>query len=216
MDLTTRRMALMARVESGGRLPAEYQEVEYLEATGTQAFFTDVPIQDGLTVDSVQTIASGNDSYLFGGHSGKGFQCCFNGSWVNNIQSAYAGYYEWGSPVTMDNTTIYHIVLTQENGIQTGYKNDVQVLNGTKSTTSDTSAGAAAALFAQRGSNGAISLFYKGKVYSLKVLKGAELLANYVPCYRKEDFKPGMYDLVTGNFYINQGTGEFLYGANVN
>ena len=211
----TRRRALLAMVESGGRLPAEYQEVEYLEATGTQAFFTDVPIQDNLTVDSVQTF-NGGDTYLFGGYSGKGFQCSFNGSWSNYIQSAYVGYYEWGSPITTDNTTIYHVVLTQENGIQTGYKNDVQVLNGTKSTTSDTSAGATAAMFGQRGSNGRFGLFYKGKVYSCKVSKGNELLADYVPCYRKQDTKPGMYDLVTGNFYVNQGTDEFLYGANVN
>ena len=32
----TRRRSLMARAESGGRLPVVYQEVEYLESTGTQ------------------------------------------------------------------------------------------------------------------------------------------------------------------------------------
>ena len=42
------------------------------------------------------------------------------------------------------------------------------------------------------------------------------LVANYIPCRRKSDSKPGMYDLVTRNFYVNQGTGEFLYGADVN
>ena len=35
------------------------------------------------------------------------------------------------------------------------------------------------------------------------------------PCYRKSDNKPGLYDLVSGTFYVNQGSGEFTVGANV-
>lgn len=34
----------------------------------------------------------------------------------------------------------------------------------------------------------------------------------YYPCYRKSDNKPGMYDIVSGQFFTNQGTGEFLTG----
>ena len=38
-----------------------------------------------------------------------------------------------------------------------------------------------------------------------------EILFNGIPCYRKSDNKPGLYDTVTKEFYTNQGTGEFLY-----
>lgn len=34
-------------------------------------------------------------------------------------------------------------------------------------------------------------------------------LRNMLPCVRKSDGKPGMYDLVSGNFFVNIGTGEF-------
>ena len=208
------RQAMMSQTQREPRLPAEYQEVEYIEATGTQAFFTDVPIQDNLTVDSVQTF-NGGDSYLFGGRNGKGLQASFNGYYASRLQSSYSGYYMWGN-VSPDNQTIYHVVLTQKNAEQIGILNGRQVLSGTRTTTGDTSAGDTAAMFGRRDSNGSIGLFYIGKVYSCKVSKGNDLLADYVPCYRKQDTKPGMYDLVTGNFYVNQGTGEFLYGANVN
>lgn len=197
------------------RLPPEYQEVEYLEATGTQAFFTDVPIQDNLTVDSVQTF-SGGDNYLFGGHSGKGLQSCFNGYWFSRLQNAYAGYYHWAlAHISANNTTIYHVVSTQRNGYQSGHLNGELLLNNTKTITADTSAGETAVAFGQRVTSGTINQWYRGKVYSLKVSKDGVQLADYVPCYRKQDTKPGMYDLVTGNFYVNQGTGEFLVGPDV-
>ena len=191
-------------------LPYEYQEVEYLEATGTQAFFTDVPIQDGLTVDSIQTF-NGGDTYLFGGHNGKGLQASFNGQYAGQVQSSYSGYYFFGN-VNNGNNTIYHIVLTQKNGEQIGVLNGSQVLSGTHATSGDTSAGATAALFGQRGSSGELGLFYKGRLYRCKVSKDGIQLADYVPCYRRSDNKPGMYDFVSGTFYTNQGEGEFLVG----
>lgn len=38
----------------------------------------------------------------------------------------------------------------------------------------------------------------------------------FIPCYRKEDNVAGMYDLVSGEFYTNAGTGEFIVGPDVN
>jgi hypothetical protein len=32
------------------------------------------------------------------------------------------------------------------------------------------------------------------------------------PALRKSDNKPGMYDRITKQFFVNQGTGEFNYG----
>lgn len=39
--------------------------------------------------------------------------------------------------------------------------------------------------------------------------------ANLIPCCRKSDNKPGMYDTVSGEFFTNQGTGEFICGPDV-
>lgn len=52
------------------------------------------------------------------------------------------------------------------------------------------------------------------RIYSfyLKNHSTGEVIQNLVPCYRKSDNKPGMYDTVTNAFLTNQGEGEFTAG----
>ena len=38
---------------------------------------------------------------------------------------------------------------------------------------------------------------------------------DFVTCYRKSDNKPGLYDIVEGKFYTNQGTGDFVKGPDI-
>ena len=196
----------------GVRLPAEYQEVEYIESKGAQYFFTDIPIQDNLTVDSVQTF-NGGDTYLFGGYTDTGFRICFNGYYASHLQSSYNGYYSWGS-VNPDNTTKYHVVQTQKYGMQIGYVDGTQKLSSARTGMTPSGSGYCVA-FGQRQQAGTVNEKYYGKVYSLKVLQDTKLLANYIPCYRKSDGEIGMYDLVLQKFYTNEGTGVFLKGNDV-
>ena len=57
------------------------------------------------------------------------------------------------------------------------------------------------------------------KLYSLKIYTGGTKVNNsimvrdFVPCYRKADRVSGLYDTVSGKFFENQGTGEFLIGG---
>ena len=44
---------------------------------------------------------------------------------------------------------------------------------------------------------------------------GDNLIREYIPCYRKSDGKIGMYDMASGQFFTNAGTGEFLKGEDV-
>lgn len=53
------------------------------------------------------------------------------------------------------------------------------------------------------------------RVYECKIWESEELIRDFIPCYRKTDNKPGMYDMINGIFYINQGTGEFIMGPEV-
>ena len=47
-------------------------------------------------------------------------------------------------------------------------------------------------------------------LYSLKIDGANGPVLNLVPCVRKSDSKPGMYDTVSKTFYTNAGTGEFI------
>ena len=64
---------------------------------------------------------------------------------------------------------------------------------------------------------------FLGAIYSAKYYDSDVLVRDFVPCYRKIDNKPGMYDLCgsicplsNSPFYINAGNGEFLVGPDVN
>ena len=52
---------------------------------------------------------------------------------------------------------------------------------------------------------------FAGKILGFQAERSAETIRNLVPALRSSDGKPGMFDTVSKNFYVNQGTGEFLY-----
>lgn len=53
------------------------------------------------------------------------------------------------------------------------------------------------------------------RLFSFKVYREGHLHIDLVPCYRTSDRVAGMYDIVNDVFYTNAGTGEFLVGADV-
>lgn len=53
------------------------------------------------------------------------------------------------------------------------------------------------------------------KLYSCKIYDNNTLVRDFVPCFRDSDREVGLYDLVNGVFYTNQGTGVFTYGSTV-
>lgn len=202
-------------VQINWKLPDEYQEVEFITANGNQYFWSDVLIQDGLTVDAKQSF-NGGDSYLFGGHADNtgNNRCAYNGMYNQRVQSAYPSYFLTGA-VTSDGT-VFHIITTFKEGHRTIYIDGVNVMDDSRGTAVQET-GKYCVVFGQRSKGddmpGTVSNTYRGSLYSLKVSKNSVLLADYVPCYRKADSKPGMYDLVTGTFYVNQGTGnDFTVG----
>lgn len=54
------------------------------------------------------------------------------------------------------------------------------------------------------------------RVYECYITRNGETIRHFFPCYRKADHEAGMYDIVNGVFYTNQGTGEFIVGHDVN
>lgn len=52
---------------------------------------------------------------------------------------------------------------------------------------------------------------FDGKIFGFQAGRSGETILNLVPALRSIDGKPGMIDTVSKKFYVNQGTGEFLY-----
>ena len=59
------------------------------------------------------------------------------------------------------------------------------------------------------------STFVKTKFYNSKIYDNGVLERNFIPCYRKSDGVIGLYDMVYGEFYTNQGSGSFIKGSDV-
>lgn len=186
------------------RLPAEYDEVEYLEFTGSQYIDTGFKPNNNTKVETIvweeknltkQTRYSAKIDY----HKG---QFSFH---TDNAGYTYVGF---GSKLDAANLPSFGSYVTIE------HSKDGFYLNGQlhKSIPPDTVFSSTSTLLI--GKETTYSYPYAGRIKNyFRIFENNVLVRNFIPCYRKSDNKPGMYDLVSGQFFVNQGTGDdFLYG----
>lgn len=209
------RRKLMAKMQSGGgQLPDEYQEVEYLESSGGQYIVTDIPQKSGFRAKyEIEIISHINDTQqIFAALNVNG----------NAIYYPYASsgkwYYGYGVAKNTGVSVVAHNRYTIDAvlavGEQTVKVDDVIIASGTN--TLNINLAHTMHLFASNNVQNPRYAYARIYNFTVENSQANRLVANYIPCRRKSDSKPGMYDLVTRNFYVNQGTGEFLYGADVN
>lgn len=53
------------------------------------------------------------------------------------------------------------------------------------------------------------------RIYACKLHDNGTLVRDFVPCYRKSDNVPGLWDKVENRFFMNAGSGSFTVGQNV-
>lgn len=211
----------------GGGLPAEYQQVEYLWSpypgstyikTGfvpNQRFKTVVRVQYrsqvGLVACGSWNGTSGNvqqTSYgVFSGSQSRNYY------YYQNPRSDFSGYdaVNFAPYVNSEDVTL------TEDWITPLYKAEKSDATYT-STPNDyfpTFNNNEFFLFArnQRGdplNRGSIKIYW-AKFYD----SSNTLVRDYIPCYRKSDNKPGMYDLVNNTFNVSANSYEFTLGNNV-
>lgn len=52
-------------------------------------------------------------------------------------------------------------------------------------------------------------------IYGARLSQDAEIVREYIPCYRKSDGEIGLYETFTGQFVTNAGTGTLTKGADI-
>ena len=193
------------------RIPLEYQEVEYLESTGTQYIDLDfgfLPTDEIEIVCSINT-SNGSDKFMVAPSVWNNNNNRFGiGGIYNGVYCVGYGYSTTGNTRLLPNT--------QNDGnihkwIYSNRSYSIPELELSKDVSGIT--------FVAETKN--LKLFYgynsnaKGKIayYRHKKADGTEV--NFIPCYRKSDNEPGMYDTVSGTFYTNSGSGTFLVGNDV-
>lgn len=193
-----------------GLLPPGYRQIEYLECSGTQYITSNyIPSVDNVEVTWEYAFTANQvyDNMLWGAVGGTDYktwqaELYNNSSWyvgigVKQFRALLTGY---GS--SLNTKYMAHVDA------------DALTIDGKSATPNSNRTGANSkkiSIFAWTNSSGTGELRNRGcRIYSLEFKENGVVSANFVPCVRKSDSKPGMYDTVSGTFYTNDGTGEFI------
>ena len=213
--LNTFTLLVINNISYQWKLPDEYQEVEYIESTGTQYIDTGIVanLETSWDVDFSDFDNNENTYAGFGGQYDSTKKSIINIGKNRNTTSVYCSFgnqYDKINYITDGWTTrlTFHIDKNgvKENGVVKGTFSDTITFDEIDTLT--------LTLFA-RNSDGIIGRFAKMKLYSSVIKNNETVVSNLIPCYRKSDNEIGMYDTVSQTFYTNQGTGTFLKGEDV-
>jgi len=197
---------------AGGRLPAEFTELAYIESTGTQYIDTGVKPTNKTRWELDVEFSTGTIPSTY---------------WYNGV------YNNGSSARRFDIALSPNIFINAGASTQVGPKEDAQgvrqtyvvdALNALWSygNTSGTFSSVYSAAFAYsiyicarndyvsstRGAN----RFAVEKVYSSRLYENGTLIQDLVPAKRDSDNEVGMYDLVSGSFLTDGNGGSFGYG----
>ncbi len=209
MSLLARRCALLSAINKGG-LPSTYQQVEYLESAGRQYINTNYYANTN-TKAEILAETTQNDTFKY--ILGQGSTTVNTAFYVG--QGSASPYYIFSNisnekKTTYSNLSSYNTkrkVSLSKKGL---YVDDI--LQKDYSNIADFTSSYSLYLF---GKQNTTVLSSGVRIYFAKIYDNDILVRYFIPCYRKADNIAGMYDLVNGNFYTNQGTGEFILGGEV-
>lgn len=204
LDMTNRRRALIS-----ASLNAGYQQVEYLESTGTQYIDTGRILTEADFVTIKFSTSDNTDASIFGANDG-----------TYRIQFFYAGNIRYIRNFTTSST--YCQICVVSSGVENTYDLDLanrQYRRDNGGWVTDTNAYQATPqlttyLFCYNN-NGTPGTFGKLKVYEYIVCRNGVELQHLIPMVNSLN-TAGMYDTVNDVFYTNSGTGTFIVGNPVN
>lgn len=201
------------------KLPSEYQQVEYIESSGTQYINTgyvnssnyqpykidvDFKLESLLTTSFVFGTArnTGNQYSLVYGYS------LTDKAWLFGRFGSSGSSIRFGTP----DTNRHNIKYVFGKGL---YFDGVLENSTVTQASTSTSSGKNIGLFARiRGTTP--NSYANMRMYNCKFYEAEDVLVRYfIPCYRKSDNVVGLYDLVNHVFYTNNGTGTFDKGKDL-
>ncbi len=203
----------LTKCKGKSKLPSEYQEVEYIESTGTQYIDTGHVVQEYDELELAYQLTSLEkllDKVIVGcnrDNSSKGQL------WVETYNQINRWYARFGSSnsVNAESTTDQYegILKLKKESLEINGKTILTPLFEGLPTTPLNIFGAKVLADNNELMGAYVRISY------LKITRNSEIIRHFIPCYRKSDNVIGMYDTVTDTFYTNQGTGTLLKGKNL-
>lgn len=214
-ELMRRRRALMGMQKSGGRLPAEYQEVEYIEGQNMPAIDTGI----SATIDTIvkfcfKRTSDGSPLYwdypaVFGSMAPK-YVMSYRVSHIDVYISIGGMADKQPNPKTDLSSGFHDIEISS-----TEYKVDGVTTASYSQPTFTPDPNGTIYVFGRCSASYTLERQCSAQFKSFQIYQGGLLVCDLVPCYRKSDNVVGMYDLVAQAFRTNIGTGSFTKGADV-
>lgn len=208
-----KKLIMMAnQIDDKPSLPNDYIQLEHLEFTGTQWIDTRITpiLSDEIEFECIVKKPSTSTWAVFGSGDGNTIWIFIVSLFKDTSIGGYYKYFESGS--ARFTTNIQHskdalnIFECKNDGYF--YVNGVRYYS-TPNTFKDVELSTPLYI----GTRGNKTQFFTGIIGKFKLMdKNGKLKLNLIPALRIADSKPGMYDLVTGQFFTNKGTGEFSYG----
>jgi hypothetical protein len=189
-------------------LPSEYQQVEYIETTGTQYINTNFTPNSNTSIEVKVLSNSTVNSALY----------CSRTSMNSNT---YTAFLISGNQLRVDYNTGQNTIATYDKGIPHIFKQDKNViyvdgaLVQTLAAATFSTSYKLTLLASHQAQSGYSNIGNPVRLYYAKIWDNGTLERVMVPCYRKSDSVIGMYDLVHGVFYTNAGSGVFNKGSNI-
>ena len=197
-------------------LPSEYQEVEYIESTGTQFIDTEFTPNQDTSVETKFSLLKEDGGFLYGSRYSS-ISRCYSFVLASETTSSKKKFRaDYNSNLIYTNNyladqIINNIFIAKQDKNEFYINNNLEIVHSYSNFTTPGSL----YLFALNQNNSVI-FFTSAQIYYFKLYDNENLIRYMIPCYRKSDNEIGLYDIVNGIFYTNSGTGTFNKGNNIN
>ena len=205
---------------NAGTWTGEYEKLEYIEGTGTQYIDTGHRITSS-TFSADFEISSGVRASGTIGHFG-GNQDALNGHAMNFKDSTFGLWVAYENPTNGASTGSK----TKNGGpfdanvrkiIHYGFEGNQRTLTIDGSAKTENFTGSIISnntyrLFSNGCLGGCNDILLEGRIHWFKVYENSVLIFDFIPARRVSDNVVGLYDLVSGHLFTNDGTGDFIAG----
>lgn len=199
IDASRRVIVVRRVVQAAGQTSVEtYTRLAYIESTGTQYINTGYVVQEDDVIEMmyISTSTTSADKALYGCYDSNG------NLWFSMYSNT--GYVRFGSSVSASVTN------ARMRYKMTMKKSSVTFDGGTTASLNFVGMPQVPLyLFARNNKSEGVGMFGYCRCLNFTIKNGSgEIVMDMLPCKRNSDGAVGMIDLVSGNFFTNQGSGD--------
>lgn len=184
-----------------------FTEIPYIEFSGAQYIDTEVLTSQNLKIECEFSTAT-KQKLLLGARGTNADALCWG-----YYNSSPASYFAFGGTASSNSLTL-NVLDGQKHKLV--MSNQEYSIDNEEQSCADRNRGEltsfySIALGTWNNAGSYDSRYYEGKIYSLKMWRGNELIRDFIPVLNNETQVICLFDKVECKFYYNKGSGNFVY-----